>query len=172
MRSRRTYRVVAAVFVFAVAVAVVTSACGGDDDVRAGAPGDDQASTTQTTLDPDGVVSSPPISPGDTSPPGDGAQRVQPSKNAAGVNPMAFDPSEAKAVDGAVLVRFSGGVAPCFVLDRFEVDETATEVRVALFAGHERGKEDVACIELAVKYEVKVPLDAPLGTRRLVDANA
>jgi hypothetical protein len=150
----------------------VVSACGSDDaHVNAGGVRD-TSSTAATTLPPDATVSSPPRTGPGSKPPHGGAQRVVPTNDAAGVMPLTFDVNQVKAVDRAVLVRFWGGVAPCFVLDHYEVIETARAVTIGLFAGHEKTKEDVACIEIAARYEVKVPLAAPLGNRRVVDANA
>jgi hypothetical protein len=147
--------------------ALVLTACG-SDDVKVGAPG--SSSTTSTTLAPGGVVSSPPIRNPITTK--GGPQRIVPTNDAAGVRPMTFDVAQVKAVAGGVLVRFWNGIAPCFVIDRYTVDETAESVTVGLFAGHAKGSDNVACAELALRYELKVPLDAPLGNRKIVDANA
>jgi hypothetical protein len=167
MRRRRAV----ATAVLLVVTAGFLGACGDDDpDVSAGSPGDSPASTT-TTLDPDDAVTSPPIDPGVTSPPGR-PQRVEPTNDAENVRPMNFEVGEVKAAPGGVLVRFWGGIAPCFVLDHYTVTETAETVTIGLFAGNEPTDEDVACIEIALRYEVKVPLDAPLGARTVVDANA
>jgi hypothetical protein len=152
-----------------LSLALLLAACGSDDpDVQAGAPGPD---ATTTAVDPDDAVSSPPIDPGVTSPPGR-PQRVEPTGDAENVRPMSFDVGDVKPDGNSLLVRFWGGVAPCFVLDRVSVAETANAVTVGLFAGNEPTDEDVACIELALHYEVRVPLDAPLGSRAVVDANA
>jgi hypothetical protein len=153
------------------AIVLLAAACGGDDDFnRPRSAGVDPASTT-TTAPPDSAVSSPAQTlPADKS--GGGALLVKPTRNAADVRPMTFDVAAVKAVDGGVLVPFWGGIEPCFVLDHYTVEETTIEVEIALFAGRERGSEDVACAEIARRYQVKVPLDAPLGTRGVVDANA
>jgi hypothetical protein len=68
-----------------------------------------------------------------------------------------------------VLVRFSGGIAPCFVLDRYTVAETASTVTVTLYAGSDKTKPGTVCAAIAVEYEVDVPLGAPLGGRNLID---
>jgi hypothetical protein len=165
--ARRLVPLLAVTVLFVSSVA----ACGGDDDVDLSPGVDPASSTTTTTLAPDSAVSSPAQTlPADKS--RGVALLVKPTRDAADVRPMTFDVSDVEAVDGGVLVRFWGGIAPCFVLDHYTVDETPQQVTVALFAGHERGSEDVACAEIARRYEVKVPLDAPLGTRTVVDANA
>jgi hypothetical protein len=153
------------ILVFAVAFALFVAGCGGSsDDVKAGAP-------LTTTTSP--VVSSPPLPPGpQPSAPGRGVQRVEPTNDAVDVQPLTFDVHDVDATSGGVLVRFWGGVAPCFVLDHYAVTQTGLRVTIGLFAGHAPRNDKVACIELALRYEVKVPLDAPLGTRTVVDANA
>jgi hypothetical protein len=150
---------------FVLGAVLVVAACGSDAGVKAGAP----RSTTTTGAPPDSAVSSPPQDP-NVSVPSGRAQRVEPTGNAVDVHPLSFDPREAKAVAGGVLVRFWGGVAPCFVLDRYTVEEQTDTVTVGLFAGRARANEKIACIELALRYEVLVPLDAPLDARRLVSA--
>jgi hypothetical protein len=148
-------------------VVVAVAACGGDDDVSVGSPGVGDG-TTATTVDPDTPVSSPPQT-GDV--PADGPERVEPLSGAVNVNPVSFDPAEAEATDGGVLVRFWGGVAPCFVLSHYDVDETADSITVSLFGGSHPSEPDAVCIELAQQYEVLVLLDAPLGDRVLVDGS-
>jgi hypothetical protein len=156
------------VFVPAALLVLVLAACGGDDDTIGDS--NEPASTT-TTLGPDSAVSSPAQTlPADKS--RDGALLVKPSRDATDVRPLTFDVGAVKPVAGGVLVPFWGGIAPCFVLDHYTVRETPQQVEIGLFAGRERGSEDVACAELARRYEVRVPLDAPLGTRTVVDANA
>ncbi|MGQ0826498.1 MAG: hypothetical protein ACT4OX_15955 [Actinomycetota bacterium] len=157
--------------VFGVLVAL--GACGGDDDdVAADADADAPApAVTTTTLDPDAAVSSPPLDPGATVDPGTGgATRVEPRPGMANLHPVSFDPAAAEARDGSVVVRFYGGVDPCFVLDRYEVTETDESVTIALHAGSDPAQPDSVCIELAQLYEVEVPLAAPLGTRELRSA--
>ena len=157
--------------------ALVLAACGGDDaDVRAAAPTTrPTSSTTTTTAPPDASVSSPsspPSGAGSSVPSFRSGERIAPNRDATDVHPLSFDPAEVHAVDGGVVVPFWGGVAPCFVLARAEVHETAQQVDIALFAGQDPRAEGVACIEIAKRYEVKVPLDARLGNRKVVNANA
>jgi hypothetical protein len=153
--------------------ALVLAACGGDDaDVRAAAPSTAPASSTTTTAPPGSPVSSPPQDPGASVPSFRRGERIAPRRDATDVHPLSFDPTEVHAVDGGVVVPFWGGVAPCFVLARSDVHETAQQVDIALFAGHDPRAAGVACIELAKRYEVKIPLEAPLGNRTVVNANA
>jgi hypothetical protein len=141
------------------AVALVTlGACGGDD---AGV----------TAADPDTPVSSPSSSDRGVPDPA-GWQRIEATGGATNPTSIAFDPGQADATDDGLLVRFYGGVDPCFVLDRAGVVETAQAVTVTLTGGAPAELQDAACIEIAVGYEVLVALDAPLGTRTVVDGSA
>lgn len=159
-------------------VALVLVACGGDDDEVITTPSTNDASGTGGAdgggggLSPDAPVSSPPMSDGGQLQPS-GAQRVEPQPGMADVRPQVFDTEHPpEAVDGGVLVRFYGGVAPCFVLDHYDVAETRRDVTITLFAGSDPSSPDVACIEIAALYEVMVPLDAPLGDRTVIDGAA
>ena len=69
-------------------------------------------------------------------------------------------------------MRFWGGVEPCFVLDRVEVEETADTVTVTLRAGSDPARPGVACIEIALWMSVEVRLAAPLGGRVIRDGAA
>src|SRR5690242_4484000 len=97
------------------------------------------------------------------------AQRVHPTPGALDVHPVEFDPAQATAQDDEVLVHFSAGIAPCFVVDHYTVAEAASTVTIAVYAGRDAKKRDTVCAAIAVPYELAVPLRAPLGTRRVVD---
>jgi hypothetical protein len=137
------------IVVIVVVVSLLLAACGGDDA--------DHAHAT---------------APRRSVPPASGAQRVVPTRDAVDVHPVNFNPRDVRAIENGVAVRFWGGIAPCFVLDRSTVDEKPSLVRIGLFAGRARRNEKIACAEIALRYEVIVPLDAPLGTRTVIDANA
>lgn len=68
-----------------------------------------------------------------------------------------------------VRIFFTGGVDPCFVVDRVEVDERADEVTLTLYTGAAAGSEGTACIEIAKYYALDVDLEAPLNDRQLFD---
>jgi hypothetical protein len=95
-----------------------------------------------------------------------------PTHNAADVHPLQFDPTKAVASANGVLVRFYAGIAPCFVLDHYTVAETSATVTITLYAGSDQSKPNMVCAQIAVQYEVDVPLKAPLGTRRVIDGAA
>ena len=75
--------------------------------------------------------------------------------------------------DGSrVRLTWSGGVEPCYVLDRVEVVETTEEVTITLFEGSDPAQPDAVCIEIALTKATEVTLSAPLGDRVLVDGAA
>jgi hypothetical protein len=97
---------------------------------------------------------------------------VSPDPTAVDLHPTRFE-SAAPAGDSSLAVRYWSGVAPCSVLGRVDVEETATTVRVTLWVGRAASAgPGTACITLAAYYEVVVGLDAPLGDRTVVDGAA
>ncbi|MGZ8765069.1 MAG: hypothetical protein ACXW2C_05145 [Acidimicrobiia bacterium] len=147
--------------VFVAMALVVAGGCGGSEPGRGGAGPDDSPVTSPSTdlSTPDGSTSG-------------GAQLVEPRPGMADVRPVRFDAAHPVGDGRTLEIRFTGGVAPCFVLDRVSVDEQAERVVVTLFAGRDADAGDVACIELAALYATRVPLDDPLGSRAVVDGAA
>jgi hypothetical protein len=135
-----------------VALGLVLASCDGDDSTtRRAGPSTTRASNPRST---------------------DGRQVVTPRPGTVDVRAVPFE-SATPGPDGRTLVvRFTGGVAPCFVLDRVDVDERADSVTVTLSAGREPAPEPVACIELAVLSETRVRLSAPLADRAVIDGAA
>jgi hypothetical protein len=88
------------------------------------------------------------------------------------VRPLHFDPTKAVASSTGVLIRFQAGIAPCFVLDHYTVAETTSTATVTLYAGSDKTKPGVVCAAIALEYQVDVPLQAPLGSRKVVDGAA
>lgn len=86
-----------------------------------------------------------------------------------GVRPISFTSATPSADGRSLTVAFTGGVAPCFVLDRVEVDLEPDAVTVTLYAGHEPTSEPVVCIEIAAFYATTVPLGEPLDGRPVLD---
>lgn len=144
--------------------ALVLAACG-SDDAPVGEPRD---------ASPDDPVSSP--EPGDKELPGvGGPELVEPRPGMDNPHPSAFTSVEPIGDERTLAVFFTGGVAPCYVLDRVEIDETDTTVTITLFIGADpeavTDTETVACIDIGVSYETRVTLDAPLGARTIVDGS-
>lgn len=72
--------------------------------------------------------------------------------------------------DGRSLaVVWWSGVAPCTVLDRVEVKESAKQVVVTLYEGRDPRFPDTACIAIAVEKTTTVRLASPLDGREVVD---
>ena len=61
------------------------------------------------------------------------------------------------------------GVAPCTVLDRVKVKETAKKVVVTVYEGTKPSARDTMCVAMAVKKTKTVKLKSRLGTRKVVD---
>lgn len=104
--------------------------------------------------------------------PGQGAELVTPRPGMAGTRAVAFTGAEPVADGSTLRITWISGVEPCNVLDRVEVAETATEVRVTLIEGSDPASPDAVCIELGVSKAVEVPLGAPLADRTIVDGAA
>jgi hypothetical protein len=132
-------------------------------------PCDEEAEGT----DPDTPVSS---CPGDEEPPTtgpwDGAEPVEPRPGMVGVTPIPFDHVDVADDDRTLTVFFYSGVEPCYVLDRVEVVEGPGSITITLFQGSDPDVANVACIDIAVSKKVVVQVDAPVGTRRIVDGAA
>ncbi|WP_239137893.1 hypothetical protein [Sphaerisporangium rufum] len=82
---------------------------------------------------------------------------------------MAVPWEKAEPLDGGRRLRILwwSGVEPCHVLDRVALRETGTRVTVTLYEGHTR--ENVACIEMAVRKSTEVTLKQPVDGRKVVD---
>ena len=77
-----------------------------------------------------------------------------------------FTAVRAGSDDRSVDVTFYGGVDTCYAYV-VRADETSRQVALSL---SEERKGDGPCIDLAQEYQRSVPLDRPLGDRRVVDA--
>jgi hypothetical protein len=124
---------------------------------------------------PDAAASYTPC-PGDEPPvvtdPDQGAKLVEPTPGMADVRPHIFDHVLLNDDGSSVTVFFWSGVEPCYVLDHVDVDEGTGAVTITLFEGHDASAGDVACIEIALLKKVVVPLDGPVGDRRIIDGAA
>ncbi len=124
-----------------------------------------------------GAVGSDPDAPvGVTVPPGDPPAEPRPARvevvaGAVDLRPQPFE-SAAPVGERQLAVRFWGGVAPCSVVGRVEVQETPERVTVTVHGGRDPAPGSVACVELAVFQELIVDLAAPVGDRAIVDGAA
>ena len=123
-----------------------------------------------TPPDPDkpSVSSTSPSRDVDSTPP---PPMVAPRPGMAGVRPVQWDRIEPVAGGATLRVSWWSGVEPCYVLDRVEVIETATEVVVTLYQGHDPAQPDARCPEIAREKTTLVKLDAPLAARKIVDGS-
>ncbi|MFI6816809.1 hypothetical protein ACIBG7_30720 [Nonomuraea sp. NPDC050328] len=87
------------------------------------------------------------------------------------INPRKIPFTTAKPVSGGKAVRLVwwSGVAPCSVLDRVTVKETAKRVTITLYEGPARKAKNTSCIMIAVEKTYTVKLKKPLGNRKIVD---
>ncbi len=73
--------------------------------------------------------------------------------------------------DASVDVVFSGGTAPCFVVDRVETDESESGVIVTVFVRTEGDASTDCSAQEVTTQVVTVDLAAPLGDRALLDGS-
>jgi hypothetical protein len=135
-------------------------ACGNPEGV--GSPGGDGDGAT-----PDAPVSSSPDG-GGSSHRGARYRTVTPRSGMAGVHPIRWQ-SIRRVNRRNLLVRFTSGVEPCYVLDHVDVEYGSKHVAITLFEGRDPKAGDVACIEIAELKRVPVELAEPLGNRRVID---
>ncbi len=149
-----------------VVVSLLLAACGNAPDEAAPQPGGAGVTGDARGDEPVSITPEPGGRVHDVK--GGRAQRVQPRGGMRGLRTVAwksFVPRGRSAID----VRFWSGVEPCNVLDHVDVEENGDRVVVTLFEGSDPAAEDVACIELALLKVVRVELDQPLGSRKVVD---
>lgn len=157
---RRTARLLLAVLLAAPA------ACGRGGDTTASAGAGASPPTAPSPDTPVGTDVPSGAPPGELRP-----ARVTVVAGAVDLRPRPFDWAEPVG-DRQLAVRFWGGVAPCSVVGRVDVDETPQRVTVTVFGGRDPAPGRVACIELAVYQEVVVDLAAPVAGRVVVDGAA
>lgn len=84
--------------------------------------------------------------------------------------PFALLLQEAVVEGRMVTVSFSGGEAPCFVVDHVEVDEADDAVRVTVFAG--QPDPDADCSQQSTSLQaVSFEIEADLGSRQIHDGS-
>lgn len=148
-----------------LALSVPVTSCG-DDSLEQGTtapPANDSRDS--------GSVSSPPANPGESPPDRAGQAATIMSRN----DLTATSPLEPESVtvdpnnDRRLLVRFWGGVEPCFGV-QIRAAETTSEVKVTVLGGVPPEGRDRACIALAKSYQATVDLQNPLGARTITIA--
>ena len=80
--------------------------------------------------------------------------------------------SATRVGDRTLDIDYLGAPNRCRVLANVRVAESASEVRVTLFLGTPPENAGRTCSNLGIPVRTRVPLDAPVGDRRVVDAGA
>lgn len=135
--------------------------------------GDDgfEQSTTAPPSDDSGSVSSPSQTGGTGTPPQPGSGQGAAIRSRSDlIDARPLDPESVTADpanNSRLLVRFWGGVEPCFGVD-VRVVESTTDVKVTVLGGAPPDARERTCIALAKLYESVVDLRNPLGARTIV----
>lgn len=184
----------AAIALVAIACVAGAAGCGGERPGDGAARGNGSPNTPSTR-----PASSRPVSPrpGDPQPgdpqagdpqAGDPRDRPtgspdRPSARSAAPSPSPVRPrggtyqprpvpfSRAEPVHGgrALVIEWTSGVEPCYVLDRVDVAYRPGVVMVTLYEGRDPKRPNDPCIEIAVQKKTVVRLSSPLGERKVID---
>lgn len=89
-------------------------------------------------------------------------QPIVPRNDLRDVRPQAWDHISISPDGKTLTVHFWGGVEPCYGVAGVDVKRTADGVaQVTLLTGTPPSLEAVSCIDIAMAYQVAVPLDDP-----------
>ena len=157
----------AAAAVLVLVLGILALAGRGDDTDPTGA-GSGGSGSSAGSGSSDGHTGQGGMAPPSTGEPGSDSGGDPGSDTGSGADdPMTrFTAVRAGSDDRSVDVRFYGGVDTCYAYV-VRADETSRQVALSL---SEERKGDGPCIDLAQEYQRSVPLDRPLGDRRVVDA--
>lgn len=169
----------------AIAIAVATAACGGGEPAAEDtAPGGDAGAPTAMCA-PDTPDCVDVVMEGDE-PAADDAiiapdvpvvDVLQQEPKPVTATPGATSESspvflQEATIDGTTLrVSFSGGHAPCFVIESAEAVERDDEVILNVRAGAEKGTDQASCTTVVEMQYVEIELSGELGTRALLDGS-
>jgi hypothetical protein len=143
-----------------VGLFLLVTSCG-DDVIEQG--------TTAPPSDDSGSASSP-SQTGGTPPPAGSGQGASIRSRSDLIDARPLDPESVTADpanNSRLLVRFWGGVEPCFGVE-VRVVESTTDVKVTVLGGAPPDARERTCIALAKLYESAVDLRSPLGSRTIV----
>lgn len=124
---------------------------------------DTGASTSAPAVTAPGTDNTPSEDP-DAAP----GQIFTPDPTIVDAHPIPFG-SWTRVADNRIAVHFQTGVPECFGVDA-TVTETDTTVTVELREGTRADAVDKMCVMMAVFGTLELPLKAPLGDRRVVNA--
>jgi hypothetical protein len=143
---------------------VLAMSCGAAPSAQQGTPTPSGAGTPSPSGAPAEVTPA-------TTAPTKGPQPVKPTGDAVNVHKVSW--TKAEPVDRGRQIRLTwwSGVAPCTVLDRVTVKETAKRVTVTLYEGASPKARNVSCIMIAVEKTTTVKLKNAIGKREIVDGS-
>ena len=141
-----------------------TAGCGsGQDPARPGGQLD------RSVSDPNEPVTMTPEPGSDVHDVGGRPERVRPRPGMADLRAVPWEKARQTPSGRSLRITYWSGVEPCNVLDRVDVDYRTSKIVVTLYEGHDPEAQDVACIEIALRKVVRVPLGEPVEGRELVD---
>jgi hypothetical protein len=106
-----------------------------------------------------------------TTTPTKGPEAVKPVGNAINVHKVRWTKAKPVSKNRKVQLTWWSGVAPCTVLDRVKVKETAKRVTITLYEGTSPKAKNVSCIMIAIEKTTTVKLKKALGKRKIVDGS-
>jgi hypothetical protein len=134
---------------------VLATSCGA-------APSAERAASTPPQQPP--VVANPA-----TTTPTKGPEPTKPTGNAINVHKVRWTKAKPVSKGRKIQLTWWSGVAPCTVLDRVKVKETAKSVTITLYEGTSPKARNVSCIMIAIEKTTTVKLKKPIGKRKIVD---
>lgn len=147
-----------------LAVFALSTACGSERDSRS-----ERGNADRGISDPNDPVTMTPEPGSDVHDVGGRPQRVRPSPGMADVRAVPWEKARQTPSGRSLRITYWSGVEPCNVLDHVDVDYRASSIVVTVYEGHDPEAEDVACIEVALRKVVRIPLEEPVEGRKLVD---
>jgi hypothetical protein len=96
-------------------------------------------------------------------------QPVKPTGDAINVHKIRWTKATPVSKGKKVKLVWWSGVAPCTVLDKVKVKETAKKVTITLYEGASPKAENVSCIMIAIQKTTTVRLKKAIGKRKIVD---
>jgi hypothetical protein len=109
--------------------------------------------------------------PAFTEVPARGPQLVMAHPGMTGLHPVRWETATVLE-PRTVRVSFTGGAAPCDVLDSVQVAYRPDAVTITLFSGSDPAQPDRMCAAVIRQQAVDVHLDSPVGERRITDGAA
>lgn len=150
------------------------SACGSSDEVEAGSTGD--AETTDDAEPTNDAEPADDSEPTEDEAPADGDASTGDyqvtTAQADLISPQPAPIAEIVTIDDQTIgIRYQNGSEPC-ALANVTITEGDSEISVALETGLHPNAAAMSCIAQVVDYEIQISLDAPIGERTIVPAEA